>query len=200
MADARCAVASNMFRADNIHLSLRLQDTDGPFKHDPAVTVYHPTTPGAHAFANVGFLGFIGTFSGQSETQLAVSEIGVSFPDKEHFGTETFEGVPFVYLLRDVLEFDTTVFDSVSRMENANRTCDLILGVGDGKEETFRGFAYSASELFVYNGAGRGQCASCCVVSPLSTATAANLLHCTHLRRHQSAAVERHCRHVAPAL
>ncbi len=129
-------------------------DTSGPFKRDPAVTVYHPTTPGAHAFANVGFLGFIGTFSGQSEKQLAVSEIGVSYPDTEHFGTESFEGVPFVYLLRDVLEFDNTVFDSVTRMETANRTCDLILGVGDGKAETFRGFAYSASELFVYNGAG----------------------------------------------
>ena len=167
------------------------------------MTVYHPTTPGAHAFANVGFLGFIGTFSGQSETQLAVSEIGVSFPDKEHFGTETFEGVPFVYLLRDVLEFDTTVFDSVSRMENANRTCDLILGVGDGKEETFRGFAYSASELFVYNGARRGQCKvllSLLRLSPSSTAAAASLLRCAHLHRHQPPAVERHCRHVAPAL
>ena len=126
-------------------------DTDGPFREYPAVTVYHPTTPGAHPFTNVGLLGFIGTFTGQSSAQMGVSEIGVSYPDTEHFGTETFAGVPFVYLLRDVLEFDNTVFESVQRMENANRTCDLILGVGDGKAQTARSFAYSGSSLFVFD-------------------------------------------------
>ena len=129
-------------------------DTEGPFRDYPAVTIYHPTTPGAHAFANVGLLGFIGTFTGQSSSQLGVSEIGVSYPDAEHFAAptqESFVGIPFVYLLRDVLEFDSSVFDSVARLEGANRTCNLILGVGDGKAETARGFAYSATELFVYD-------------------------------------------------
>ena len=126
-------------------------DTEGPFRDYPAVTVYHPATPGAHPFTNVGLVGFIGAFTGQSSEQLGVSEIGVSYPDKEHFGSETFAGIPFVFLLRDVLEFDKTVFDSVARLQGANRTCDLILGVGDGKAQTARGFAYSASELFVYD-------------------------------------------------
>ena len=126
-------------------------DTDGPFRDYPAVTVYHPTTPGAHPFTNVGLLGFIGAFTGQSSAQMGVSEIGVSYPDQEHFGSESFAGIPFVFLLRDVLEFDTTVFESVQRLQGANRTCDLILGVGDGKAKTARGFAYSSSELFVYD-------------------------------------------------
>lgn len=124
-------------------------DTDGPFRDYPAVTVYHPSTPGAHPFTNVGLLGFIGAFTGQSSAQMGVSEIGVSYPDTTYFGTETFAGIPFVYLLRDILEFDNTVFESVDRIENANRTCNLILGVGDGKAETARSFAYSASEVFV---------------------------------------------------
>jgi len=89
-------------------------DTEGPFRDYPAVTVYHPATPGAHPFTNVGLLGFIGAFTGQSSEQLGVSDIGVSYPDKEHFGSETFAGIPFVFLLRDVLEFDKTVFDSVA--------------------------------------------------------------------------------------
>ena len=129
-------------------------DTDGPFRDFPAVTVYHPTTPQAHPFANVGLLGFIGTFTGQSSAQLGVSEIGVSYPDPQHFpppSGESFVGTPFVYLLRDVLEFDNSVEDSVARMEDTNRTCNLILAVGDGKSQAARGFAYSATELFVYN-------------------------------------------------
>jgi len=37
------------------------------------------------------------------------------------------------YLLRDILQYDVTLSDSMSRIANAHRTCDLILGVGDGK-------------------------------------------------------------------
>jgi len=126
-------------------------DTEGPFRDYPTMFVYHPTTPRAHPFVNVGFLGFIGTFSGQSSAQLGVSEIGVSFPDTTYFGSESFAGVPFVYALRDILEFDNSYEDSVARLQGANRTCDLILAVGDGKAATARSFAYSASEIFVFD-------------------------------------------------
>eukprot|EP01092_Planopodium_desertum_P004115 TRINITY_DN18146_c1_g2_i2.p1 TRINITY_DN18146_c1_g2~~TRINITY_DN18146_c1_g2_i2.p1 ORF type:complete len:149 (-),score=24.65 TRINITY_DN18146_c1_g2_i2:47-493(-) len=34
-------------------------------------------------------------------------------------------------------------------MANAERTCDLILGVGDGKLSEFRGFQYSSEYLYV---------------------------------------------------
>lgn len=40
-------------------------DTDGPFKRFPAVIIYHPTTPGSHEFANVGFISWIGALTGQ---------------------------------------------------------------------------------------------------------------------------------------
>jgi hypothetical protein len=133
------------------HTPLPSQPPEGPFRDYPAVTVYHPTTPGAHPFTNEGLVAFIGAFTGQSSAQMGVSEIGVSYPDSTYFGSETFAGIPFVYLLRDMLEFDNTVFESVARMQAANRTCDLILGVGDGKAGTARGVAYSGSSLFVFD-------------------------------------------------
>jgi hypothetical protein len=130
-------------------------DTDGPFKLLPSVTVYHPDAARGglgHAFANVGFVGWIGSLTGMSSAQLSIHEIGVSYPDATHFGTETFAGVPFVFLLRDILQFDKTYTDTVARIEGANRTCDLILGVGDGKDGgAFRGFAYSGSQVEVYD-------------------------------------------------
>lgn len=67
---------------------------------------------------------------------------GVSFPDNT-FGKESRTGIPFVFLLRDILQFDQTLNDSIHRIQTANRTCDLILGVGDGKAKTFRGFEVS---------------------------------------------------------
>jgi isopenicillin-N N-acyltransferase-like protein len=125
-------------------------DVDGPFKNYPAVVVYHPSQDG-HAFANVGFLGWIGSLAGQSSQQLSIHEIGVSFPDSTHFGNESFVGIPFVFLLRDILQFDMSYNDTINRMTEANRTCDLLLGVGDGKAGTFRGFAVSATQLEVYD-------------------------------------------------
>ena len=50
------------------------------------------------------------------------------------------------YLLRDILQFDATLTDSMSRITNAHRTCDLILGVGDGKV----GIPLSASHTHAY--------------------------------------------------
>jgi len=118
-------------------------DVDGPYKNFPMVSVYHPTNNG-HDFLTLGFVGWIGCLSGMSSTQLGMSEIGVSYPDAT-FGSESRIGVPFTFLMRDVLQFDKTVDDSISRIANAHRTCNLILGVGDGKLGYFRGFQYSHS-------------------------------------------------------
>ena len=76
----------------------------------------------------------------------AISEIGVSFPD-ETFGTESRIGIPFTFLLRDILQWDHTLDDSINRMANAKRTCNLILGVGDGKLPAFRSVQYSGSNI-----------------------------------------------------
>lgn len=40
---------------------------------------------------------------------------------------------PLQYLLRDILQFDNSLQKAVQRITSAHRTCDLILGVGDGK-------------------------------------------------------------------
>lgn len=88
-------------------------------------------------------MGWIGVLSGVNENQLAVSEIGVSYPD-DTFGKESRFGNPFTFVLRDVLQWDKTLNESVHRMQTTKRTCNLILGVGDGKSE-FRSFQYSHS-------------------------------------------------------
>ncbi|KAK7112970.1 protein dcd1B-like [Littorina saxatilis] len=139
-------------KTPNSLLQLRALDwaVDGPFKDFPQVTVYHPTnSSNGHAFANFGWTGWIGSITGMNSRQMAISEIGVSFPD-ETFGKESRFGVPFTFLLRDILQFDNTLDDSIKRISDASRTCDLILGVGDGKDRRFRGIQYSASVANFY--------------------------------------------------
>jgi isopenicillin-N N-acyltransferase-like protein len=125
-------------------------DMDGPFRNYPQVTVYHPNADNGHAFVNIGIMDFIGGLTGLSQTQLAISEIGASYPD-DTFGSESRIGLPFIFLLRDILQYDYVLEDAINRMANAHRTCNLILGVGDGKETEFRGFEYSYSVLDVFS-------------------------------------------------
>jgi len=127
-------------------------DVDGPFKNYAAIVVYHPNEGNGHAWANIGFPGWTASVTGMSSTSLAMSEIGVSYPDST-FGNESYlaRGYPFGYLIRDILQFDNTLDDAINRIVNAKRTCDLILGCGDGKSNSFKGFQYSPHVANVMN-------------------------------------------------
>lgn len=133
-------------------------DTSGPFQDYPQVTVYHndgDDPEQGQSFANVGWTAWLGSITGMSEAHTAISEIGVSFPDAT-FGKESRFGVPFTFLLRDVLQFDRTLDDAIKHINGSDRTCDLILGVGDGKvdikeDAPFRGVQYSHSVANFFN-------------------------------------------------
>lgn len=83
---------------------------------------------------------------------MAVSEIGVYFSD-ESWGKESRFGDPFTFVLRDILQFESTLNGSIARLQKTKRTCNLLLGVGDGKLQTdsFRGFQYSHSVCNVFS-------------------------------------------------
>ncbi len=38
----------------------------GPFRNYPQITVYHPNTGNGHAFANIGWTGWIGSITGKT--------------------------------------------------------------------------------------------------------------------------------------
>lgn len=128
-------------------------DVDGPFRRYPAVVVYHPKNETyGHPWANVGFTGWTAAITGMSSAGLSLSEIGVSMPDAS-FGKERYlaEGYPFGFLIRDILQFDKSIDDATNRITNAKRTCDLLLGVGDGNENSFRGYQYAPSVANVFD-------------------------------------------------
>jgi hypothetical protein len=131
----------------NTILTMRALDwvMDGPFKNYPEISIYHANGPNENSFLNLGWSGWIGSITGVNDQQLSIHEIGVSYPDST-FGRETFFGNPFVYMLRDILQFDKSRTQAVNRLKNGNRTCHLILGVGDGKEKRFNGIQYSAEK------------------------------------------------------
>jgi len=67
-------------------------------------------------FANIGWTGWVGSIQGYSSTRMAISEIGVSFPD-DTFGKESRFGTPFtVSFLFKTLRF--CKFFKVFRLRN----------------------------------------------------------------------------------
>jgi hypothetical protein len=110
----------------------------------PVMVIYFPDN--GHPFANITWSGVVGCISGISSERLAVSEIGDDY-DKEK---DTFAGMPFMFLLRDILQFDTSLDEAISRIKNAPRTTSLLYGIGDGEIGQLRGFQTSHTLCNVY--------------------------------------------------
>ena len=61
------------------------------------------------------------------------------------------EGEPWAYILRDVLKYSTDLSSAVTRIETSNRTCNLIIGLGSGKDNLVNGLEYSGYVAIPYN-------------------------------------------------
>jgi isopenicillin-N N-acyltransferase like protein len=108
-------------------------DFDGPYRNFPLIVVYHPEhEKDGNSWMNIGFMGWLGVISGVNEHKMAISEIGVSYPDDTFMG-ESRLGNPFTFILRDILQWDKNIEQSIKRMQTSKRTCNLIMGVGDGR-------------------------------------------------------------------
>ena len=133
-------------------------DTSGTFPAFPQVTVYHPEGPSdskagqaQNVFASVGWPASIGTLTGMNDKQMSINEIGVSFADDSfEQGTddtppEKVKGKPWMFVVRDILQHTNSLDEGVQSVEDADRTCNLIVGVGDGKKgaEMVKGIQYS---------------------------------------------------------
>ena len=94
----------------------------------PTIVVYAPKA--GHAFANIGWAGVIGSVTGISSIPLAISEIGDDY-DAAH---DTFDGIPFAFLLRDILQFDPDLDSAIARVRKAPRTTSLLYAIGDGRQ------------------------------------------------------------------
>lgn len=131
-------------------------DTDGPFKDYPQITVYHPSQEG-NAFLNMGWPASIGAITGYSSKKIALSEIGVSFPD-DSFGQgtdntppEKVRGKPWSFVTRDMLQFSNSLDEAIESIESSDRTCNLIVGVGSGSDNLVKGVEYSGYVAVPYS-------------------------------------------------
>lgn len=74
--------------------------------------------------------------TGFSEAKIGISEIGVYFADAS-FGQgtrdgqtqpEKVNGEPWMFVLRDVLQYEESLDSAINRISTSERTCNLIIG------------------------------------------------------------------------
>ncbi len=109
-------------------LQLRALDyaVEAEIQRYPVIVVYHPDR--GHPFANFTWTGIVGAVTGMSSVPLAISEIG----DDYHQDCDSFEGYPFMFMLRDILQFDRSLEEALARVKKGPRTTSLMYAVGDG--------------------------------------------------------------------
>jgi hypothetical protein len=141
------AWGDSVANSDGKYYQLRALDwgTDTPLQQWPAVYVYHPTQ-GGNDFTFVSWVGFIGAITGFSDKRMSICE-----KVWDHYkGPKPRDGMPWHFLLRDILQFDETKQAAISRIENANRTCSIFVGLSDNTG-TFDVLEYSYAEVNVFN-------------------------------------------------
>jgi len=119
--------------------------TEWHLQEHPVILVCEPDS--GRRFVNVGWAGFIGVVSGMNYDGLAVSEIGESF-DKAH---QTMAAEPMPFVLRDVLQYGTTLKQAVAIISGAYRTSSFLYCVGDAKIPEARSFKTSPTVCEVYS-------------------------------------------------
>jgi hypothetical protein len=131
-------------------LQLRALDWEvhGPFQQFPVLTVYHPKPGNGHAFSTASFAGFIGAITGYSSAPMGVCEkVWLQYN-----GTKHRAGVPWHFLLRDILQYDSDIDNALSRIASADRTCSIWIGLGDWTDtQQFKIVAYSPEDVQVHN-------------------------------------------------
>jgi hypothetical protein len=120
-------------------------DPTAPMKNFPQVTIYHDAE--GPVLANVGWSGMIGVLTGLSNTTIGIGEkVWINHPK----GADGTAGEPWMFILRDALAAPN-MDAALKRIQSANRTCAIHVGVGDSTTNTFNGLTIAAHAYDVYN-------------------------------------------------
>jgi hypothetical protein len=93
----------------------------------PVILVHEPVV--GNASVTYSFAGFIGCVTGMNDRQMAFGEMGYGNPPNE-----TLEGIPFVFLFRQLMREASTLEQAAEMIRTAARTCSYVYLISDAKQ------------------------------------------------------------------
>ncbi|KAM9953672.1 hypothetical protein ACTFIR_008763 [Dictyostelium discoideum] len=104
---------------------------ENPLVNYPTLIVYHPQENDGGEFSILSWTSFIGALTGYSQRTGVCEKVWLSYN-----GTYTHNGMPFYFILRDILQYDNSIYEALNRIYNTPRTCAVYLGVGSNESNT----------------------------------------------------------------
>jgi len=121
-------------------------DASNPMRLHPVVTVYHPNAGNGHSFTTLTWAGFLGTLTGYSQHMGICEKYWYGYN-----GTSSRSGIPWHFLLKDILQYDESIDEALNRIYNAERTCAIFVGLGSNQTNTFKAVEYSHEYVRVFD-------------------------------------------------
>ncbi|KAL2633569.1 hypothetical protein R1flu_005048 [Riccia fluitans] len=119
-------------------------DSDAPIVEYKTIIYYHPAD--GNSFAIFSWAGFIGCVTGYSG-RLGISEkVWLNYT-----GGSSRIGMPWHFLLRDVLQQTDNIDDAMRLLAETPRTCSILVGIGSRKDNKFVLVGYSSDTLDLYD-------------------------------------------------
>mmetsp|Transcript_36377 Transcript_36377/g.32648 ORF Transcript_36377/g.32648 Transcript_36377/m.32648 type:complete len:246 (+) Transcript_36377:385-1122(+) len=123
-------------------------DDSAPMSKYPLVSVYHYTDDEkAQPYANFAWAGVVGSLAGFS-TNVGISE---KFRGPDHRNDSSWNGEPWMYVLRDVLQYGTDLESGIGIMWDAMKTWKIYVGLGATSDNVFRGIEYGHDGLIIFD-------------------------------------------------
>ncbi|TNV78591.1 hypothetical protein FGO68_gene14312 [Halteria grandinella] len=155
---AHCTVvgAWGAATADNKLYHLRTLDwnPEAYLNEYPSLILYEPSIPGEQAYAEVAWLGIVGTITGMSKIGISIGEkVWYIKPGVQYskYPTWSYFGEPWQLVLKDVLLKAKNMHDVERILTDTYRTAMIHLGVGSAVDNTFRGVEYASNDLIFYD-------------------------------------------------
>lgn len=98
-------------------------------------------------FMNVGWLGQVGMITGMNAAGIAMSEIG----DDWDLNTDSFDGRPLNFVMRDVVQYTRTLDQAVNSVKDGTRTTSLLYCISSAKDNQALALKTSHAHCFVYS-------------------------------------------------
>lgn len=99
-----------------------------------------------NSFISLGWTGFIGSLTGMSEDMAISEKVWLSYK-----GRSSRAGIPFHFLLRDIIHYDVSLGSALTRIANAPRTCSIFVGAGSRHESRANIIAYAHENVTIFD-------------------------------------------------
>lgn len=108
----------------------------------PAVVLYESNEEGSHPFANIGYLGLIGSLTAMSKIGISMGEKVIYVDNPKDWPIQphvSYWGKPWMFLLRDTVQFANNIVEAEAMLQDTTRTMMIHFGLGSLPDKTFRG-------------------------------------------------------------